>query len=221
MDHGKEIAAETDSEPVGAQRGDSDHNLQVVTQEDTSAPLPALLRYLGSLPPSLLTDITLPRPTKDNDVLLILFARENESSAKQQCYFSSISLHDDSRGQFQPTSRDNSALRVRRDANGVFHFSIRDNKNLGNRGTLITPLTGAPTCLTSKPREWHDLTTLSFTSARKLLSRLRLLDHFNHTTPSNTLYIYLLNLTLYHRWSTTQSEAVLSRRSSLMRGLVR
>ena len=85
-DHGTAIAAETDSEPVGigTQRDESEDSLQVVTQENTvtSAPLPALLSYLGSLP-LLFERILLPLPTKDNDELLILFARETGSSAKQ------------------------------------------------------------------------------------------------------------------------------------------
>jgi hypothetical protein len=62
------------------------------------------------------------------------------------------------RGDFQPTSRDNSTLRMRRNSKGDICISIRDNKNLGSSGTMITPLSGKPTSLSTRPTEWLDLT---------------------------------------------------------------
>ena len=103
-----------------------------VTQEDTPGPLQVLLRYLGTLPPSIRKVIILPLSIKDNVEFLNLLARENEPSAKKRGYFSYFSLQDDSRGQFQPTFWNKSALRIHRDAYGV-----------GNRGTLTTALTDA------------------------------------------------------------------------------
>jgi len=53
---------------------------------------------------------------------------------------------------YQQTSRDKSTVCIRRDLKGELHISIRDNKNLGLRGTKITPVAGNPTSLS--PAEW-------------------------------------------------------------------
>ena len=46
---------------------------------------------------------------------------------------------------------------IHRDSHGDLHFSLRDNKNLGVRGTLTTPLEGEPVYLSLRPNDWYDL----------------------------------------------------------------
>jgi hypothetical protein len=61
--------------------------------DDGGPDLPtAVLRYLGSLPQSIGKDIELPLPQNPDEELLVLFARENISVARQNGYHDCISL---------------------------------------------------------------------------------------------------------------------------------
>ena len=151
-DHDKEASAEH----VATQETEHQEMAPVATQQacEFLVAATAVLRYLGTLPPPIGGDIVLPLPQTPDEELHILFARENQTNAKQKGYFTCFSLQDDSRGAYQPTSRDNSTIRIRRDLKGELHISIKDNKNLGLRGTTVIPAGGTATSLTTTPTEW-------------------------------------------------------------------
>ena len=48
-------------------------------------------------------------------------------------------------------------MRIHRDSKGFLRFFLRDNKNLGNRGTLVSPWVGEPTALSQRPTEWLNI----------------------------------------------------------------
>ena len=154
-DHGEEAR----KVHVATQDAEREEMVPVPTQQDCESlnATTAVLRYLGTLPQPTGGDIVLPLPQTPDEEFLILFARENPAIAIQKGYYTCFSLQDDSRGTYQPTSRDNSTIRIRRDLKGELHISIRDNKNLGLRGTKIIPAIGNLSSLSMRPTEWTDL----------------------------------------------------------------
>jgi hypothetical protein len=91
-DHDEESPAAERLEPVGTQQSErlskTMAEIPEATQlDDGGLDLPtAVLRYLGSLPQSIGKDIELPLPQNPDEVLLVLFPRENISVARQKGY---------------------------------------------------------------------------------------------------------------------------------------